>query len=128
MVLVAYGLMNILNSWTYPVLMVISTSGHGTFESALQHQQTLRQSAANTSILSAAIEFQEAQSFFTAAIQIATLVTFKTTCGSSCSTLDTLSSISESIMNSQLVQVLAVNSVLPVLLMQSLLQRVGMGW
>ncbi|VBB71450.1 Putative protein of unknown function [Podospora comata] len=32
------------------------------------------------------------------------------------------------IMNSQLVQILAVNGVLPVLLMQSLLQRVGMGW
>ncbi|KAK4658388.1 hypothetical protein QC762_101395 [Podospora pseudocomata] len=39
MVLVAYGLMNILNSWTYPVLMVSSTSGHGIFESALQHHE-----------------------------------------------------------------------------------------
>ncbi|KAK0661664.1 hypothetical protein QBC41DRAFT_235708 [Cercophora samala] len=128
LVLLVYGLMNILNSWVYTLLVVGSTSGHGTFQSAAQHQQTLRHSAFNTALLSAAIEFQEAQAFFTAAIQIATLVTFKATCGPSCTALDTVSSISESIMNSQLVQVLAVNSVLPVLLMQSVLRRVGMGW
>ncbi|KAK4203966.1 hypothetical protein QBC40DRAFT_273685 [Triangularia verruculosa] len=128
-VLVAYGLMNILNSWAYPVLVVGSLSGYpGTIEGALQHHQTFRQSAVNSALLSAAVEFQEAQTFFTAAVQIATLVTFKSSCGSSCAALDTLSSISESIMNSQLVRILAVNSVLPVLLMQSVLQRVGMGW
>jgi hypothetical protein len=78
--------------------------------------------------LSTAIEFQEVQGFFVIAIQIATLATFRYACGASCPVLDSVESVGEILMTSELVRTLAINSILPVLLQQALLQSVGMRW
>ncbi len=72
------------------------------------------------------MEFQEVQGFFIAAVQIATLATFHSSTAPSSLSLESVSSIGEAVLNTQMVQVLAVNSVLPVLLVQILLQRAGM--
>lgn len=67
-------------------------------------------------------EFQEVQVFFIGAIQIATLATFKPK-SSSLSDANSANSFGAAIMDSELVQMLAVNSMIPILLVQSMIQR-----
>lgn len=67
-------------------------------------------------------EFQEVQVFFIGAIQIATLATFKPKSSNS-SDANSVNSFGAAIMDSELVQMLAVNSMIPMLLMQSMIQR-----
>lgn len=80
----------------------------------------LRLHAATVSTL---VEFHEVQAFFIGAIQVATL-------GSLAQSLSANSarSFGEAILNSQVVQVLAVSGLSPLLLVQCLLQRYGMRW
>ncbi|KAK2597574.1 hypothetical protein N8I77_012353 [Diaporthe amygdali] len=67
-------------------------------------------------------EFQEVQIFFIGAIQIATLATFKPKSSDS-SDANSAKSFGAAVMDSQLVQILAVNSIIPLLLLQSMIQR-----
>ena len=95
---------------------------------AKQYQNKLKTFTANAALVSSAMEFQEAQAFFTMAIQVATVATFHSSCGAPCTEINSISSISESIINLGLVRVLAVNNILFVLLIQSVLQGIGMKW
>lgn len=67
-------------------------------------------------------DFQEVQIFFIGAIQIATLSTFKPKASNS-SDINSVNSFGAAIMDSELVQMLAVNSMIPLLLIQSMIQR-----
>ncbi|KUI63626.1 hypothetical protein VM1G_10228 [Cytospora mali] len=84
----------------------------------------LRLHAATLTML---VEFQETQTFFVGAIQIATLATFKPTASSQSDSANT-ATFGEAISDSQLVQTLCINGTLPILLVQCLLQRYGMRW
>lgn len=85
----------------------------------------LRLHAATVSTL---VEFQEVQGFFVGAIQVATLATFRPKGLSQSSDANSARSFGEAILDSQLVQSLAINGLLPLLLVQCLLQRYGMRW
>lgn len=124
-VMVVFGLLYILNLWVGHLGYLF---GPNRWAVAQQYQNKLRTLTANAALVSAAMEFQEAQAFFTMAIQVATLVTFHSSCGPPCTELDSVSSIGETITNLGLVRALAVNNILLVLLMQSILQRIGMKW
>ncbi|KAK4185449.1 hypothetical protein QBC35DRAFT_454243 [Podospora australis] len=80
----------------------------------------MRLSTFNTTLISSTVELQEAQCFFTISIQIATLTT-----GTS---LFAFSSLSEIITNGELVRALAINSILPILVLQSILHRTRVRW
>lgn len=67
-------------------------------------------------------DFQDVQIFFIGAIQIATLSTFRPKASAS-SDANSVNSFGAAIMDSELVQMLAVNSMIPLLLMQSMIQR-----
>lgn len=67
-------------------------------------------------------DFQEVQIFFIGAIQIATLSTFRPKASAS-SDINSVNSFGAAIMDSELVQMLAVNSMIPLLLVQSMIQR-----
>ncbi|KAK4185451.1 hypothetical protein QBC35DRAFT_15808 [Podospora australis] len=125
--LITFVLISFISSWTRLALLVYEG---GNWETAETIHKRLTSSTVYGALVSAAVEFQEAQGFFTMAIQIATLATFEpdVACGQSCSDRDWVISLSEAIMNGQLVRALAVNSMLPVLLTQSILHRNGMGW
>ncbi|KAK4223507.1 hypothetical protein QBC38DRAFT_487565 [Podospora fimiseda] len=77
----------------------------------------------NAALASAATDFQEAQSFLTFAIQVGTLATFRPAIE-----FESFAAIGEFILNLELIRTLAVNSILPVLLVQSVLQRTGIRW
>ncbi|KAK4169010.1 hypothetical protein QBC43DRAFT_200204 [Cladorrhinum sp. PSN259] len=130
--IVGFGIINILTSWVgafaYLFCSLRSKKRPTTDVPGHKCQQKLRLSKFSTALISASMEFQEAQAFLTMAIQAATLATFRSLCGSECATLDSVTSVAESIMNSELVLALATNSILPVLLMQSVLQRIGLKW
>ncbi|KAL8399748.1 hypothetical protein RB594_000235 [Gaeumannomyces avenae] len=88
-------------------------------------QRRLALTRGNAAVISSMVEFQEVQGYFVAAIQVATLVTFR---GSEGPNLNTVTSLGSILFNSSLVQMLAVSGVLPVLLVQCCLQRAGMRW
>jgi hypothetical protein len=67
-------------------------------------------------------DFQDVQIFFIGAIQIATLSTFRPKASAS-SDINSVNSFGAAIMDSELVQMLAVNSLIPLLLVQSMIQR-----
>lgn len=87
-------------------------------------QNRLAQTRLNAATITSLVEFQEVQVFFVIAIQIATLATSQIE-GRSSSGSD---SFAEVLLNAQMVQSLAVNSILPVVLTQCILQREGMLW
>ncbi|KAK3994830.1 hypothetical protein QBC44DRAFT_379248 [Cladorrhinum sp. PSN332] len=120
LVMGTFGLIYFLNLWVRHLGYLL---GPTRWAAAKEYQHKLRLSTLNAALISAAMEFQEAQAFFTLAIQVATFVTFRPVMDSS-----SLASIGESIMNLELVRTLAVNGILPILLMQSVLQRTGMKW
>lgn len=92
---------------------------------SIQHR--LSRTRLHAATVSTLIEFQEVQAFFIGAVQIATLATFKPS-GSSQSDANFANSFGEAILDSQLVQALAINGVLPILLIQCILQQYGMRW
>ncbi|KAG6364795.1 hypothetical protein INS49_006399 [Diaporthe citri] len=87
-------------------------------------QNRLAQSRLNAATITSLVEFQEVQAFFVIAIQIATLATSQIEGRSSSGS----NSFAEVLLNAQMVQILAVNSILPVILTQCILQREGMLW
>lgn len=74
------------------------------------------------------MEFQELQAFFVGAIQVATLATFRPKGLSQSLGANAARSFGEAILDSQVVQSLAINGMLPLLLVQCILQRYGMRW
>ncbi|KAK0742238.1 hypothetical protein B0T21DRAFT_360919 [Apiosordaria backusii] len=116
-----------ISSWARIILLLCK---QGDWKKAESRHKKLTASRIHGALVSASVEFQEAQTFFTMAIQIATIATFEPsfTCGLSCSQQDSIQSLSDTIMNGQLIRALAVNSMLPVLLTQSVLHRAGMSW
>jgi len=82
----------------------------------------------NSAILSTAVELQESQAYFTLAIQIATISTFRPLCEPNCTPFTTVLSISEDLIGSSLLRSITVSSILPVLLLQSSLQQSRMRW
>lgn len=84
----------------------------------------LRLHAATVSTL---VEFQEVQAFFIGAIQVATLATFRPT-GSSSSDANSATSFGQVLLDSQLVQTLAIYGVFPLLCVQYMLHRYGKRW
>lgn len=80
----------------------------------------LRLHAAAVSTL---VEFHEVQAFFIGAIQVATLGSLTQS-----PSANSARSFGEAILNSQVVQVLAISGLSPLLLVQCLLQRYGMRW
>lgn len=123
----SFVFITIISSWARFVLLVHK---RGDWKKAERRHRKLTTSRVHGALVSAAVEFQEAQAFFTMAIQIATIATFEPsfTCGLSCSQQESIQSLSDTIMNGQLIRALAVNSMLPVLLTQSVLHRAGMSW
>ncbi|KAK3402773.1 hypothetical protein B0T20DRAFT_428392 [Sordaria brevicollis] len=97
-------------------------------------QTSLMLSKPNAALISATVEFHEAQTFLVLAMQAATLATasFRSTCSnngdSPCPTLESVASIAQSVMSAEMVRTLVFDSVLPVLLVQSALQKVGVKW
>lgn len=87
-------------------------------------QGRLAQTRLNAATITSLVEFQEVQAFFLIAIQIATLATSQIEGRSSSGS----NSFAEVLLNAQMVQSLAVNSILPVILTQCILQREGMLW
>lgn len=87
-------------------------------------QNRLAQTRLNAATITSLVEFQEVQAFFVIAIQIATLATSQIEGRSSSGS----NSFAEVLLNAQMVQSLAVNSILPVVLVQCILQREGMLW
>lgn len=87
-------------------------------------QNRLAQTRLNAATITSLVEFQEVQVFFVIAIQIATLATSQIEGRSSSGS----NSFAEVLLNAQMVQSLAVNSILPVVLTQCVLQREGMMW
>lgn len=87
-------------------------------------QNRLAQTRLNAATITSLVEFQEVQVFFVIAIQIATLATSQIEDRSSSGS----NSFAEVLLNAQMVQPLAVNSILPVVLIQCILQREGMLW
>lgn len=87
-------------------------------------QNRLAQTRLNAATITSLVEFQEVQVFFVIAIQIATLATSKIEGRASSGS----NSFAEVLLNAQMVQSLAVNSILPIVLIQCVLQREGMLW
>lgn len=87
-------------------------------------QNRLAQTRLNAATITSLVEFQEVQVFFVIAIQIATLATSQIEGRSSSGS----NSFAEVLLNAQMVQSLAVNSILPIVLTQCVLQREGMLW
>ncbi|KAK4198933.1 hypothetical protein QBC40DRAFT_152919, partial [Triangularia verruculosa] len=123
----SFVIITAISSWARLILLLVK---QGDWKKAQLRHRRLTACRIHGALVSAAMEFQEAQTFFTLAIQIATVATFEPsfTCGLSCSQQDSIQSLSETIMNGQLIRALAVNSMLPVLLTQSVLHRAGMSW
>lgn len=88
----------------------------------LQHR--LAQTRLNAATITSLVEFQEVQAFFVISIGIATLATSQT----EGRTASGSNSFAEVLLNAKTVQSLAVNSILPVVLTQCVLQREGMLW
>ncbi|KAH8839352.1 hypothetical protein MCOR27_003806 [Pyricularia oryzae] len=127
--LLFFGLAKLLSSVMRPIFFTKAWINKDTrknaFKLSREMQRTLSLTRGNAAVISSMIEFQEVQGFFVAAIQVATLVTFRSTDGPDLGSVTSLGSI---LFNSGLVQVLAVSGVLPVLLVQCCLQRSGMRW
>ncbi|KAK0702203.1 hypothetical protein B0H67DRAFT_558515 [Lasiosphaeris hirsuta] len=129
-VLFAFVAMSTLNSWSKQFVAILYYINRDRWQQLAKWQRRLAFSTPTSALSSTAVEFQEAQGFFTLAVQIATLMTFKFSYmyGTDYAALKSVSVINKASLNSQLVQVLSINSLFPVLLMQSVLQRAGMRW
>ncbi|KAK4174854.1 hypothetical protein QBC36DRAFT_356183 [Triangularia setosa] len=123
----SFIIITVISSWTRFILLLCE---RGDWKKAESRHKKLTACRIHGALVSATVEFQEAQTFFTLAIQIATIATFEPsfTCGLSCSQQESIQSLSDTIINGQLIRALAVNSMLPVLLTQSVLHRAGMSW
>lgn len=124
--------LKILNSWSrivsWPLIAFIGKlfvpGRPSTWTKATILQNRLAQTRLNAATITSLVEFQEVQAFFVIAIQIATLATSQIEGRSSSGS----NSFAEVLLNAQMVQSLAVNSILPVVLTQCILQREGMLW
>ncbi|KAK7734220.1 hypothetical protein SLS53_007868 [Cytospora paraplurivora] len=146
-----YVFINIFTSWLQPILAALYTfqgrlSGRRRpertttddigmiglqqqktpWQRAGEHQEVLSQSRAAAALTSALVEFQEVQGFFVASIQFATLIIFASDDDSAM--LSSTSSFGEAVLNVEVVQMLSINGVLPVLLIQIGLMRLGVRW
>lgn len=121
-----------LNSWSrlasWPLIVlarkIFVPRRPSAWTRATMLQNRLAQTRLNAATITSLVEFQEVQAFFVIAIQIATLATSQIEGRSSSGS----SSFAEVLLNAQMVQSLAVNSILPVVLTQCILQREGMLW
>lgn len=127
--LLFFGLAKLLSSVMRPIFFarvwIKKETRRDAWKLSRERQRVLSLTRGNAAVISSMIEFQEVQGFFVAAIQVATLVTFRSADGPDLGSATSLGSI---LFNSSLVQVLAVSGVLPVLLVQCCLQRSGMRW
>ncbi|KAH8882950.1 hypothetical protein GQ53DRAFT_437852 [Thozetella sp. PMI_491] len=89
-------------------------------------QSRISQKRPSTALISVLLEFQEVQGFFIIAIQLATLATFGSNGGAG--SLSSISSFINFFANVLLVQTFAVNGIMPILLLQCVLQRAGVRW
>lgn len=144
--IVVYVFINLFTSWLHPILslyytikerikprpvmpkeMTIGNDADKTpWERAGEAQHALSRSRPAAALTSALIEFQEVQGFFVASIQIATLVIF--TSSDTSAMLSSTSSFGEAVLNTEVVQMLSVNGVVPVLFIQIGLMRLGVRW
>lgn len=121
-----------LNSWSrmvsWPLIVLVGKlfvpGKPSAWTRATILQNRLAQTRLNAATITSLVEFQEVQIFFVIAIQIATLATSQIEGRSSSGS----NSFAEVMLNTQMVQSLAVNSILPVVLTQCVLQREGMLW
>lgn len=143
-----YVFINLFTSWLQPILAALykfresmssprparttDTSILGlqqqktAWHRAGEHQEALSRSLAAAALTSALVEFQEVQGFFVASIQVATLIIF--TSDDQSAMLSSTSSFGEAVLNVEVVQMLSINGVLPVLLIQIGLMRLGVRW
>ncbi|ROW13978.1 hypothetical protein VPNG_04097 [Cytospora leucostoma] len=152
--IVVYVFINLFTSWLQPILAALYTfqdrlSGprrrpdrtatdddiammgleqqqKTPWQRAGEHQEVASQSRAAAALTSALVEFQEVQGFFVASIQCATLMIFASDDDSAM--LSSTSSFGEAVLNVEVVQMLSINGVLPVLLIQIGLMRLGVRW
>lgn len=96
------------------------------WQRAGEHQEILSRSRAAAALTSSLVEFQEVQGFFVASIQFATLFVFAS--DDDTAMLSSTSSFGEAVLNVEVVQMLSINGVLPVLLIQIGLMRLGVRW
>lgn len=143
-----YVFINLFTSWLQPILAALYTfqdrmSGMRStrttdssimgpdermtpWQRAGERQQVLARSRAAAALTSALVEFQEVQGFFVASIQFATLFVFAS--DDKTAMLSSTSSFGEAVLNVEVVQMLSINGVLPVLLIQIGLMRLGVRW
>lgn len=130
--LLLFLMLKTLNSWvriaSWPLIALI---GHmfvprrpSAWTRATILQDRLARTRLNAATITSLVEFQEVQVSFVIAIQIATLATSQIEGRSSSGS----NSFAEVLLNAQMVQSLAVNSILPIVLTQCILQREGMLW
>ncbi|KAJ0118246.1 hypothetical protein J7T55_009029 [Diaporthe amygdali] len=127
-----YLILKTLNSWSrivaWPFILIIRKMfvprRPSAWTRAIILQNRLARTQLNAATITSSVEFQEVQTFFVITIQIATLATSRIE-GRASSGSD---SFAEVLLNAQMVQSLAVYSVLPVVLTQCSLQREGMMW
>ena len=127
-VVIFFALMNIFNFGARALVFFSKHTEIGDWRLLRERQSTLFRSDLNSAILSTAVELQEAQVYFTLAIQIAALVSFRPLCEPNCAGLNSVASIGEGVLSSSLLRSIVQSSILPVLLMQSSLQRSRMRW
>ncbi|KAK0614403.1 hypothetical protein B0T14DRAFT_570340 [Immersiella caudata] len=127
-VITFFLLVHLFNTWPRALVFVSKHTGTGDWKSLLRSQNRLYRSFPNSAILATAVELQEAQAYLTIAIQIATIVTLSPLCEPDCTIYKSISTISEGMMSSSLLRSVAVNSILPVLLLQCALQLSSMRW
>ncbi|KUI68946.1 hypothetical protein VM1G_04358 [Cytospora mali] len=143
-----YVFINLFTSWLQPILATLYTIQEhmsGTrrsrttdsfmvglqqqktpWQRAGEHQEVISRSRAAAALTSALVEFQEVQGFFVASIQFATIIIFASDDESAM--LSSTSSFGEAVLNVEVVQMLSINGVLPVLLIQVGLMRLGVRW
>ncbi|KUI60704.1 hypothetical protein VP1G_07927 [Cytospora mali] len=143
-----YVFINLFTSWLQPILAALYTIQEhmsGTrrsrttdssmvglqqqktpWQRAGEHQEVVSRSRAAAALTSALVEFQEVQGFFVASIQFATIIIFASDDESAM--LSSTSSFGEAVLNVEVVQMLSINGVLPVLLIQVGLMRLGVRW
>lgn len=112
-----------------PNLMVAAPKPPGRIKSAWirakKMQKSLRRLRLHAATIITLVEFQETQSFLIGAIQIAALVTFR----SSRSSDNPVSSFQEAITDNQMVIMLGANGIYPIILVQTVLRRYDRrGW
>lgn len=126
LVVVLFVLISALNTWARWIPFLSRHFVVGKWQRLGRQQRRLYRSAPNSALLSSGIEFQEAQAYFTLAMQIAAFAAFGPLFAPVA--FSSLASTNDALLASKLLRSVTVTVVLPVLLLQSTLHQSRMHW